>query len=104
MMILLVAVIGLAIAAALALWPAPNARSPEGGRGFRGVLHSEPGTGAPEPVDRRPSSLEGVLVDQLIKGDISRRQYLRALENIAARDEERHPLSLPRDDLPGACT
>jgi Na+-transporting methylmalonyl-CoA/oxaloacetate decarboxylase gamma subunit len=45
----------------------------------------------------RPETLEGVMVAQLSAGEISRRQYLRAMERIAARDDERHPLTVPRD-------
>ncbi|BCJ40815.1 hypothetical protein GCM10010168_48860 [Actinoplanes ianthinogenes] len=42
-----------------------------------------------------PQSLEGVLCGQLLDGDITRRQYLRSMEGLAARDEERHPLVVP---------
>ena len=44
-----------------------------------------------------PESLEGVMVAQLGTGEISRRQYVRAMERIAARDEERNPLGVPKD-------
>jgi hypothetical protein len=43
----------------------------------------------------RPESLEGTLTAQLASGEITRRQYVRAMEQLAARDEERHPLSVP---------
>ena len=39
----------------------------------------------------RPESLEGVLVAQLMAGEITRGQYQRAVEGLAARDEDRHP-------------
>ncbi|GAA2684692.1 MULTISPECIES: hypothetical protein [Actinoplanes] len=42
-----------------------------------------------------PQSLEGVLCGQLMEGEITRRQYLRSMEGIAVRDEERHPLVVP---------
>jgi hypothetical protein len=42
-----------------------------------------------------PGSLEGVLFAQLADGEITRSQYTRAMEQLAARDEERHPLSVP---------
>jgi hypothetical protein len=45
----------------------------------------------------RPESLEGVLVAQLMAGEITRGQYLRTVEGIAARDDERHPLAVPPD-------
>lgn len=43
----------------------------------------------------RPESLEGVLVAQLATQEITRGQYLREMERIAARDDERHPLTVP---------
>jgi len=58
---------------------------------------------APEPSkpdDSRaaaPESLEGVLVAQRLAGHISTTQYRHALEGLAARDEDRHPLSVPPD-------
>jgi hypothetical protein len=45
-----------------------------------------------------PDSLEGVLVVQLADGEISRGQYRRAMSQIAAREEERRPMSVPTDD------
>jgi Na+-transporting methylmalonyl-CoA/oxaloacetate decarboxylase gamma subunit len=53
-------------------------------------------SGEPEP-QLVPVSLEGVLVAQLVEGDISRRQYARAMERIAARDDARHPMGVPPD-------
>ena len=55
--------------------------------------HTGDGRAVPAPLP--PESLEGVLVAQLGDGDISRSQYLRAMEQLAARDEERHPLVPP---------
>ncbi|GAA1639188.1 hypothetical protein [Actinoplanes couchii] len=43
-----------------------------------------------------PESLEGVLCAQLMDGEITRSQYMRSMAGIAARDEERHPLVVPR--------
>jgi hypothetical protein len=45
----------------------------------------------------QPESLEGVLVAKLLAGDISTIQYRHAVEGLAARDEDRHPLSVPPD-------
>jgi hypothetical protein len=42
-----------------------------------------------------PGSLEGVLVAQLVAALITRRQYVREMERVAARDDERHPLAIP---------
>jgi hypothetical protein len=36
-----------------------------------------------------------VLVAQLAAGEINRCQYRRAMEQAAARDDERHPLAIP---------
>jgi hypothetical protein len=43
----------------------------------------------------RPESLEGVLVAQLITGAITPVQYRRSVEGLAARDDDRNPLSVP---------
>jgi len=48
----------------------------------------------------RPQSLEGVLVAQLLAGEITRGQYLAAVEGLAARDDERHPLAVPPETGP----
>jgi hypothetical protein len=45
-----------------------------------------------------PQSLEGVLCAQLMDGEITRRQYVRSMAGIAARDDERHPLTVPGHD------
>ncbi|WP_412750462.1 hypothetical protein [Krasilnikovia sp. M28-CT-15] len=65
---------------------------------------SEPTPGTEDAGDHRaaatepsPESLEGVLVAQLRAGEITRRQYLRAMALLAARDDERHPLAPPPD-------
>ena len=56
--------------------------------------HADDGTEIVE-LPGAPRSLEGVLVAQLAGGEISRSQYARAMAQLAARDEERHPLSVP---------
>ena len=129
MMILLVAVVGLALAAALALRPRkPSDQDPAGWEGPGDLGRSagsrrwgaaptpgdpwEPGAPwrprrvAEPPADPRatPATLEGILTAQRICGEISQLQYLRALEGLAARDEERHPLVVRWDDQPGACS
>ncbi|MEV6343597.1 hypothetical protein [Actinoplanes sp. NPDC051851] len=91
-MVLMVAAVGLTISAGLIIWPRLS-----DWRDRRAV----PEPVAPPRVGRfplPPFSLEGVLTAQLLTGEISRRQYIRALENLAARDEERSPLTIPRDD------
>ena len=57
-------------------------------------------TGQSVPAGTRPESLEGVLVAQLGSGEITRGQYLQAMERLAARDAERHPLVVPPDGGP----
>ncbi|GAA2565056.1 hypothetical protein GCM10010435_42090 [Winogradskya consettensis] len=43
----------------------------------------------------QPESLEGVLVAQLMGAEITLGQYSHEMAKIAARDDERHPLSIP---------
>lgn len=92
MLVLLVATLGLIVAAALAFWPSREEHAEAGANGLpRHGGHTEPSA---------PTSLEGVLTGQLIGGEITRLQYVRALEQIAARDKERHPLDVPWDARP----
>jgi hypothetical protein len=65
------------------------------GRNRRPGAHAEPW---PEPLEPSPDSLEGVLVTQLTEGEITRGQYRRAMALIAAREEERRPMSVPTED------
>lgn len=54
---------------------------------------------APRPaVPESPESLEGVLVRQVLAGEITRAQYRRAVQKLAERDADRHPLSVPPED------
>lgn len=46
----------------------------------------------------KPETLEGVLVRQLLSQEISRQQYLHAIERLAERDADRHPLSVPPNE------
>ncbi|MEU4619318.1 hypothetical protein AB0G04_04955 [Actinoplanes sp. NPDC023801] len=66
-------------------------------RGVRADVAAEEPLTVPEALFA-PESLEGVLCTQLMDGEITRRQYLRSMAGIAARDEERHPLSVPGYD------
>jgi hypothetical protein len=54
---------------------------------------SEPDT----PHAAETESLEGVLVAKRLAGEISTTQYRHAIEGLAARDDDRHPLSVPPD-------
>jgi len=49
-----------------------------------------------------PESLEGMLVGRLAAGEIGRRQYVRAMERLAARDDKRHPVAVPPETGSGA--
>lgn len=84
MVVLLMAALGLIVSAVLAFWPVRDVHAP-----------CPPDSEQP-PIQRWvPASLEGVLATQLLAGAITRAQYLRALEQIAARDERRAPFALP---------
>jgi hypothetical protein len=78
----------LVVACAVAVWP--SAADHPGGNGAAG-RSTAGGASAAAP----PRSLEGVLVAQLSRHEISLPQYLRAMERLAARDDERHPLTVP---------
>lgn len=49
----------------------------------------------PELLAAEPESHEGALVAHLATGELTRRQYRRAMERVAARDDEHHPLTVP---------
>ncbi|GIF02071.1 hypothetical protein [Paractinoplanes rishiriensis] len=99
MFYLIAAVAAIILVSVLAAWAFPSAGIDD--------AHATAGTGKAakrpdgEPV-RKPESLEGVLVAQLVAGTISPVQYRRAVERIAARDEERHPLTVPPENGPAA--
>jgi hypothetical protein len=86
--LVLLIVLGMVLlVACAALWPdqeKPTAAEPAG---------AEPAA----PLDVA-TSLEGALASQLLAGEITPTQYQRALARLAARDDERHPLSLPPAD------
>jgi hypothetical protein len=50
------------------------------------------------PVPAVPETLEGVLARQLLEGEITGPQYRRAVQRLAERDADRHPLSVPSED------
>jgi hypothetical protein len=45
-----------------------------------------------------PETLEGVLVRQVTDGAISGVQYRRAMQRLAERDADRHPLTVPPEN------
>ncbi len=93
LMIVLVALVGLAVALGLVCWPWPERQARHAAR------HAARSAPPPAPA-RSPGTLEGVLTGQLLTGEITCPQYVRAMERIAARDERRHPMSVPRDYRP----
>jgi hypothetical protein len=54
-------------------------------------------THADSPLVSEPGSPEGRLVTQLAAGQLTRAQYLLAMEDLAARENDRHPLAVPPD-------
>ncbi len=52
----------------------------------------------PAPAPPTPETLEGVLAGQLLAGEITAAQYRRAVQRLAERDADRHPLSMPPED------
>ena len=65
----------------------PDREAPEGGMPAGEVREGG--------VPGKPESIEGVLVRQLRAGVIDGGQYRRAMELIARRDAEPHPLAVP---------
>jgi hypothetical protein len=81
---------------AVSVWSLPGSeRDPAGEHGEAGRTGGEPEA---VPGSAVPGSLEGVLAGQLMSGRISRAQYRRAIEGLAARDEDRHPLAVPPEN------
>jgi hypothetical protein len=99
MLFALLLTLSLFAACAYCVWPRSggSAGTPGSWGPFTGGAAS-PGT--PAGPATRPDSLEGVLLAQLATGEINRRQYLRAMELLAARDNERHPLTVPPENGP----
>src|SRR5437868_408562 len=60
-----------------------------------GRVHGKVGAPRTMSAPPTPMSLEGVLVTHLATGGINRTQYLQEMEKLAARDEQRHPLTVP---------
>ncbi|MEU4428858.1 hypothetical protein AB0F81_50310 [Actinoplanes sp. NPDC024001] len=85
MLVLVVLIVAMIAAWTFALWPRPRAAREL----------PEPPAPLPVPPLPRAESTEGLLVAQLLRGELTRPQYHRAMACLAARDETRHPLSLP---------
>jgi hypothetical protein len=96
MVALSIIVVLLIIATTALLWPIPDAAT-------EGEAAATDGT-ANDAVQREtaPTTLEGALVAQLLHDEITRGQYQQALGRLAARDDERNPLSVPSNGRPDA--
>ncbi|WP_127508031.1 hypothetical protein [Actinoplanes solisilvae] len=92
MVIPLLIVTVLSVACMLAGWFLPDLVA-GGRRRRRGAPDARPAAA----TRVKPESLEGVLVAQLIAGEITPVQYRRSLEGLAARDDDRNPLCVPPD-------
>jgi hypothetical protein len=88
MTVVVMVILAVALGAIVTLcgWAAVTVREPAGT-----VDHAR---AAPAP----PQTLEGALVLQLLNAEINGRQYLHAMELLAARDADRHPLGVPPED------
>ena len=87
MLLLTMLIATVAGACLYAIWPmlgAPFAPFAAGKPSGGPAAEDPPAAGRRET----PESLEGVLVAQLAAGEINRRQYHRAMEQAAARDDE----------------
>lgn len=89
-MLFFIAVMVLVLAVSLAaMWPWPDDEA----------AGADDGAARETPADppRAPETLEGALVAQLVAGEITAPQYRHAMANLAVRDAERHPLTVPPD-------
>ncbi|BCJ46704.1 hypothetical protein GCM10010168_37740 [Actinoplanes ianthinogenes] len=103
---LLLCVVGAALLAALTLafWPyrRGGVAGPATGPGpLSAVLLPSAVADAPPPVPRAAST-EGLLVIQLLRGELDPGHYRNAMAALAARDETRHPMRLPGEIGPAA--
>jgi hypothetical protein len=91
-MLLVLFLVILSIAAyASATWRVANTVSNEDGHPPK----TSSDTGSASSSTPAPETLEGALVAQLASREITQRQYVRAMEGLAARDVARHPLGMP---------
>ena len=91
MLFLTVFILTVGVTCGIAVWPLFGAARERPPRPRMSAAAAQP-AGTPAG---RPQSLEGVLVARLVAGEISGSQYRRAVEGLAARDDERHPMAIP---------
>jgi hypothetical protein len=102
MLVLVVLIVAMIAAWTFALWPKPRAtRDSPAPQAVPPTTETTAPAATMEttPVRRLPraESTEGLLVAQLIQGDLTRHQYQKAMACLAERDRTRHPLSLPEE-------
>lgn len=96
MVALIVVVVLLILTTTVILWRTPDATTEDKAAGT--AVTGDDGVRR----ETAPTTLEGTLVAQLLRGEITRRQYRLALGRLAARDDERNPMSVPGNDRPDA--
>ncbi|AGL16977.1 hypothetical protein L083_3467 [Actinoplanes sp. N902-109] len=95
MALVLILSVLLVAACGYALWPRREA-GPSGAPGPAGAARpGTPGSDPPGVARAEPETLEGALVGQLLARGITPAGYRHAMAELAARDAERHPLSVP---------
>lgn len=87
MVALVLCTVAVLAAAVFAVWPVSESAGEATGAGSA--------TAAAAAVAQKPTTLEGAVTAQLLKGEINPQQYRVTLERLAARDEQTHPLSVP---------
>ncbi|WP_122977432.1 hypothetical protein [Actinoplanes teichomyceticus] len=87
MLFLTVFMLMMVVVGILAMWPVC-----ESAKASDGEANGDAGS---DDAAQQPTTLEGALTAQLLRGEINRRQYRHELERLAARDDEAHPLTAP---------
>ncbi|GGL07326.1 hypothetical protein [Mangrovihabitans endophyticus] len=92
-MLVLVLVAAVAVVLIVVIvWPAV--------RGHGDDAAPTPAIGPESAAEHIPESLEGALVGQLLRCEISRAQFRAEMARAAQRDADRHPLVMPPDIAP----
>ena len=93
MVLLIVVTLALIAACVGAFWPTED----DGSGAAHRRVRAAPTSPAADVPAAGPQTLEGILVAQLVSGQINRNQYQRAMMRLAANDDERHPFAVPPD-------
>jgi hypothetical protein len=100
-LILFCAIVITVLALAAWTWPGLEQEVEQAAAAAKPRAPREPKASAKPEKEAEPQvllSLEGVLVAQLVAGEITALQYRRAVEGLAARDEDRHPMAVPPEN------